>query len=736
LSAIVGGPACSDSLVRKELRTLRYRAGKEALAVEILRDAVANAIGGRALVLFVDFRAMDRTILNSAMQPARRRGAWCVAACIIGLLAACDGCVRTHYVTARGAPDNPLQERLSLSSHGGPKPTERTLQFLRNNNLAEDLAGDPRKLLAKVEEIVQEEPSPEANYAAAEVAYIGGLKLQRKADAAGSRNMYAAAVVHAHFYLMGPEWREGHNPYDPQFRAACDIYNAALEAALRIARSDGLLRPGAHESIEMGGQQWEITVAVRDGLWRSEDFGRIEFASDYKIKNLNNSNHTFGLGVPLIVVRNPAGRSDPAQPYYAPGLAFPMTAFLRLLPDDAAVSLGGGSAGPVGPVASAIGTHHRAVLELYDPLSATELVVGDRRIPLETDLSTPLAYCLNDPALQQIQQPTLGLLRPDSPKRLTGLYMLEPFQPNKIPVLMIHGLWSGPLTWMEMFNTLHGSAELRANYQFWFYTYPTGQPFWESAAELRRTLVQLRSALDPQHRDLALDQMVLVGHSMGGLIARLQTVSSGNDFWRLASDKPFSELKADPGVRADLADIFFFEPNPSVRRVITIATPHRGTNISNETTQWLGRRFIALPKDMVQGTKDLLGANPNFFPPGSLVNVSTSVDSLSPRSTILPVMLSAPRGPWVTYHNIVGRLPQRDFLGHVAGDGDGVVPFASAHLDDVASEVVVPSDHLQVHRHPLAILEVRRILLEQAAELRQNPYGPVRAAARGQAIAR
>ena len=156
---------------------------------------------------------------------------------------------------------------------------------------------------------------------------------------------------------------------------------------------------------------------------------------------------------------------------------------------------------------------------------------------------------------------------------------------------------------------------MRANYQFWFYTYPTGQPFWQSAAELRRTLAQLRSTLDPQHRDLALDQMVLVGHSMGGLIARLQTLSSGDDFWRLGSDKPFSELvRPIAGMRDDLADIFFFEPNPSVRRVITIATPHRGTSISNETTQWLGRRFISLAKDTVQGTRHLLAENPELLP--------------------------------------------------------------------------------------------------------------------------
>ena len=253
------------------------------------------------------------------------------------------------------------------------------------------------------------------------------------------------------------------------------------------------------------------------------------------------------------------------------------------------------------------------MLELYDPLTATDLSVGNRRIPLETDLSTPLAYCLNDPALQQIQQPTIGLVSPASPKHRNGLYMLEPFQPNKIPVIMIHGVWSGPFTWMEMFNSLRGSAELRANYQFWFYTYPTGQPFWESAAELRRTLAGLRGTLDPQRRDLALDQMVLVGHSMGGLIARMQTLSSGNDFWRLVSDRPFADLKTDAGLRSELADMFFFEPNPSVRRVITIATPHHGSNISNETTQWLGRHFISQPKELEAKHQRPAGRESRFF---------------------------------------------------------------------------------------------------------------------------
>ena len=129
---------------------------------------------------------------------------------------------------------------------------------------------------------------------------------------------------------------------------------------------------------------------------------------------------------------------------------------------------------------------------------------------------------------------------------IKGLYMVQPYEPGKIPVLFIHGMWSSPMTWMEMFNDLRSSPDIRQHYQFWFYLYPTGQPFWLSAAQLRRDLAETRQALDPQHREPALDQMVLVGHSMGGLVARLQTLKSGQDYWKLASRIPWEQVKADP----------------------------------------------------------------------------------------------------------------------------------------------------------------------------------------------
>jgi pimeloyl-ACP methyl ester carboxylesterase len=303
--------------------------------------------------------------------------------------------------------------------------------------------------------------------------------------------------------------------------------------------------------------------------------------------------------------------------------------------------------------------------------------------------------------------------------------MLEPYQPGKIPVLMVHGIWSSPITWMEMFNDLRSAPEVRDRYQFWFYLYPTGQPFWYSAKQLRDDLAEMRRELDPRHSEPALDQMILVGHSMGGLVSKLQVLDSRNDFWNIVSEQPFTTVKASDDVRLGLETTFFFHPNPSVRRVITIGTPHRGSNFANGTTRFIGSRLITLPKMLVNGRTQLIKDNPGLFRSDNVIEIPTSIDSLSPKCPVLPVMLSAATPPWIKFHNIVGLIPDKGFIGRVAGGSDGIVPFNSAHLDNVSSEIVVNADHVQIHSHPRSVLEVRRILLEHLAELNVPPSSPL-----------
>jgi pimeloyl-ACP methyl ester carboxylesterase len=417
------------------------------------------------------------------------------------------------------------------------------------------------------------------------------------------------------------------------------------------------------------------------------------------------------LGVPLIAVRANHKEESPAERYYPPGLCFPVTAFLRV----------------ESQTREQINANiYRCTLELYDPLFSSDIAVCNRLVPLETDLTVPLAYFLENPAFKEKDITTIGLFNPNKAQGIKGLYMVEPYDPNRIPVVMVHGLWSSPTTWMEMFNDLRAFPEIRSRFQFWFFLYPSGQPFWVSGAQLRDTLAEVRATLDPEIRNPNLDQLVLVGHSMGGLVSMLQTLESGDDFWRLLSNKPLDDLRATPEEKARLAKSFYFHPNPSIKRVVTIGTPHRGSDFANDATRELGRRLIHLPEMMLELGAKLTLTNPGFFTNKELLTTTTSIDSLAPDCPIFPVMLRAPRASWTGYHNVMGVVPRRTILGRVSEEGDGVVSVKSARLPNAASEIIVAADHLDVHRHPLAILEVRRILLEHMSAISApSPFAAV-----------
>ncbi len=577
------------------------------------------------------------------------------------------------------------------------------MQLLRRLDLAYALKGDPEKLLTKLHESGGAAPDAETIYALSELAYLGAKKVELT-DEKRALDLYGASVMYAYQYLFEPRLALERNPYDPQYRGASELYSTSLESALRIVQKQGALKPGETHTIQTASRQLNVQVVLRGSQWRAGDFDRFEFVSDYEIEGLKNHYLTYGLGVPLIALRKAGPQDDPTEQFYPPQLSVPMTAFLRI-----------DRAGDQGPGIK------QAVLELHDPLVSSEIEVAGRVVPLQSDLSTPLAYFLAQPEFNDSTLSTSGLLNPGEARELQGLYMLEPYQPGKIPVIMVHGLWSSPVTWMEMFNDLRSDPQLRRHYQFWFYMYPTGQPFWFSATQMRRDLAAARQVLDPARRQPALDQSVLVGHSMGGLVSRMQTIESGDEFWSLVADKPFTEVKADDEMRRRLEQTFFFQPNPSVRRVITIGTPHRGSKFANDTTRWLGQKLISLPQQMLASRQKLLLDNPDYFRDTALLQINTSIDSLAPDSPILPVMLEVPAAPWVKYHTIIGKVDDAGFLERISGTGDGVVEVESARLANAESEVIVDADHSHVHRHPRSILEVRRILLEHLHELHAAP---------------
>jgi len=623
---------------------------------------------------------------------------------ITGLLGFSGGCTTTRYLALRDVRDNPLNVPLALISRQGPRISDRSVSSLQRYGLWESYQQNRGECVKSLRGMIDSTDDPELIYALSEMAYVEGKRAERAADTASALNFYGIALSNSYDYLFAEDLVERRNPYDPQFRRVCEIYNKSLEDSLRLISSQHNLKPGQNYSVASRDRTMTVRTQTRGG-WNPEEFEKFDFVSDYSIQTLNNRHMTYGLGVPLIAVRKPSDITDPKEKYYPEGLSYSVTALMRCTPSQPGGRLGGST---------------ETVLEFYDPLEANQLLLASQWVPLETDLTTPLAFFLQSPEFRSRNRVTEGLLNPAKTQAQQGLFMLEPYDPNRIPVVMVHGLWSSPLTWMDMFNDLRSYPEIRSRYQFWFYLYPSGQPFWLSATQLRRELASMRETIDPYHHDTSLDQMVLVGHSMGGLVSRMQTIDSGDDFWQIVSDEPPEKLRGPEDARSRLVSNLVFKPNQSVRRVVTIGTPHRGSEFANDVTRWLASRVIRLPQMVMATSQSLLQENPDFFRNTKLMTTANAIDSLAPDSPIFPVMLRAQKAPGVKYHNIIGVLEKPGFLARRTGPGDGVVDYASAKMDDVESELVVNAEHTVIHTKPTSILEVRRILLEHLHDLSKN----------------
>ncbi len=613
------------------------------------------------------------------------------------LTTAVSGC--SYGITVRRANSPDLLADWRASAIESDEHSPRTLQTLRRWDLESTYQHNPADAYNALQAVALQQEQPELLFALAEISYV----LARRAEKCGSAEAYCHYYLcagYSYHYLFphstGPAECDSHlEPvvcFDPRFRLACDLYNAALAKCIRAAQKAGQLDPRQKLHLPTpDGKGFTLSVVHRGFAWRPDEFGPLLFCDDYRVVGLANLYRGYGLGVPLIGTRATTAPAGPGTAFYPDEVSFPVTAFFRFK----------------GTLAD-LGARRSGRLELYNPLTIQSVQVQGQTIPLETDLTTPLAYFLSRSDLLGIEY--TGFLSADKVQDRSGIYMFEPYQPGKIPVLMVHGLLASPLTWTTMFNDLRADPLLRERFQFWFYLYPTANTFLTTAADLRQALARLRGELDPNHEDPALDRMVMVAHSMGGLVSRLLTVDSGDDFWHLVTAQPFSAIKAQPDTLAELRRIFFFERQPCVERVVFLATPHHGSWLSPSPPARLADKFVHLPNRLLAAAHDLAKENPNINRSLDEGHLPTSVDLLAPKSPALELLAARTRWPSVHYHSIIGDLYHKGEEG-----SDGVVVYRRAHLDGVDSEVLVPANHNEIHHHPRSVQEVRRILLEHLA---------------------
>jgi pimeloyl-ACP methyl ester carboxylesterase len=294
----------------------------------------------------------------------------------------------------------------------------------------------------------------------------------------------------------------------------------------------------------------------------------------------------------------------------------------------------------------------------------------------------------------------------------TGVSLLHSYVPRKVPVVFVHGLWSNPCSWRHMIDALEADPLINEHFQFWTFGYSTGDPIPFTAHLFRRDLDELRQKLDPRKTDPAFDRMVLVSHSMGGLVAKMIAVESGDRLWNVISDRPVSEMMGEENDRNLFRSALIFGAQRGITRVVYIATPHRGSRFDRGPIALVGTRLVRMPDPLRAAHDRLVAQNPpNFFREHFRKGLPTSIDELEWGSPILTGLAEVAHSPAQKVHSIIAVRSDSPSDQRT----DGLVSYESAHIAGAASEKIVSASHL-CQDHADVIAEVRRILAEHAAE--------------------
>ncbi|WP_425460258.1 esterase/lipase family protein [Leptospira fletcheri] len=586
--------------------------------------------------------------------------------------------------------------RLNAVNHEGL--SELTKQFLKSNDLYESYSEYPRLVIYDLDNRLTATKSRNLAYYLAELCYHSGTSLDPE-DPMFSR-MFASALVYSYTYLFDSNAEPSEpDPFAMEFRFALDTYNRSLAQLVRFAKRNRKLARVTDLNVHLVRGTLTMTDVKVETAWTPKSFLQVEVAWDYKVSGFSNHIRREGIGAPLILVRKYPELEPAERRKYefvgGVGQAYPGTAFLSLEEsylENRSLEL-------------------KATIHLYDPVYRNRIEFSGLDLPMESDTTTPLAYMLS---AAQKKDGFLSAFDGEAGREKRGLYFVYPYRHDKIPVVFVHGLASSPFVWFPMINELLADPEINGKYQFWVYWYPTSNPIPVSGAEFRETLYDLRKVYDPKSEHAAFDKMVLVGHSMGGILAKLMVIRSRKEEW-------LRELKVVPAVwtaaptdlKKQVARLFDYDPVHFVRRVIFIATPHRGSSLAEGFLGTVARLLFVLPK----GVADNLGKAVRFLTmdknQDDFVSEKYGVDSLSPQSVFMKV--TAEKIPAVKFHSIIGnsRLRDLDWIN------DSVVSYDSSHLDGAESELLVPSEH-SVQSHIPTFLEVKRILKEYGGPESKN----------------
>jgi pimeloyl-ACP methyl ester carboxylesterase len=462
--------------------------------------------------------------------------------------------------------------------------------------------------------------------------------------------------------MTAPQLGNGSQP-----TPARETYNtAAAELTILLHSADG-------------GRLWNHPLTVTNGsatyhlrlqpasyaVWSPDYFTTFKLASSMKNQGrVQTLNEVEGVGGALV-----GARLVPGQDFAPPrGISAPVTATLDFHGRDAA-------------------------LALRDPAKQPTARVQGAVRPLAANYSAPILYYKH---INETLTGLMGVFGMSDWSGSKGLYFLQPYDPDRIPVVMVHGLMATDQMWDNPINELEKDPVLRERYQFWVFGYPTGNPIAYSGLKLREALTRV-DKLYPNH-----EGYVVISHSLGGVVSQMQVVSLRPENWERVVGEPAKKIFArlTPGDLVHRALVF--NANPRIKRVVFMCTPHRGSKLAISPIAEFAMRLITLPGNVGSAIKNQVG--PELAQVKGIQDRPNVGTGLSPDSPALKTMDRVPvQAP---YHSIIGN---RGKPGPLVDSSDGIVPYWSSHEDKALSEVIVPGPHGLVD-YPQSLAELKRIL--------------------------
>src|SRR5205809_2320538 len=449
---------------------------------------------------------------------------------------------------------------------------------------------------------------------------------------------------------------------------AVNTYNAACgELTMLLRNSEGGRLWNHPLTLTADNKTYHLRLEpAGNAVWAPNYFTTFVGADQIKEKLIRKENIHEGVGGTLVGVR----RVNPPEKFAPPrGITAAVTATLDFHAKD-------------------------ATLALRRPAKQPSATVEGKTRPLAANFSAPLSYY--PPPANLMFAGLLGGFKATNYPAPTGLYFLQPYDPDRIPLVFVHGLFSTPFDWVKTINGLQADPEIRKHYQFWIFAYPTGNPILYSALRLREELAKVDQVY-PNHKPY-----VVVGHSMGGMLTHDQVITVTKDMWETALGENAKHIFEGEPSNSLIVRATTFRANPRIQRVVFICTPHRGSKMASGGLGKIAISLINLPGQLTSVLKDSLTGAELLKLTGSK-RLPNSVWALRPTNPSFPIINSAPIT--VPYHSIIGDRGR----GVSPNSTDGVVPYWSSHLDGARSEFIAPCDHGSP-KNPQAIAEVHRIL--------------------------